>query len=539
MAYRPPQKVEFSTTYTPKYMAGDFKSKKIAAPEQPAGLTISSYKIAEYVNDMVSTNNLKGYKRIFEQIKVLVKSVMHVLCEKKFTIDFPLWNSINKIKVPREANDTTITFPVQKYEYERWVLIFRALIPSVPYPFNANRIEYPLNNSTSIDLLSLSSSSELSDYSSEIPDGSQLSQEHHEEWYETAVYAYQNLLLTSSSKKREIIDAEFQEANSKARNRNDRNKAHEARSKAINDLKKSTYDWVNRIGHIVKSFGYMRVKSLPERDVVKYADLMLMNGVLNNNFTWSGLIEPEWEQLADTNTAYPREMYFEAAKYYRNKECTSNAKAKEQRLYDTIARIILVYFEHHYMRRNNGLLHEFDIQGVVLEYLDETTPTQSKQIRTLINRLTEDRYTRVLNELKTFKDDAVKSMLTDNVHGEPQQICIIRMMTEFDISDRVIPAIRTHPSKSYESYHNTVAWSILYNIIPFSVTEDDTIFTPKSAIDIYIALLNNTKINPQLVKDNMDTIKDITTKLSEKATSYAKFRLSDAFVVANNVLINL
>lgn len=539
MAYRPPQKVEFSTTYTPKYMAGDFKSKKIAAPEQPAGLTISSYKIAEYVNDMVSTNNLKGYKRIFEQIKVLVKSVMHVLCEKKFTIDFPLWNSINKIKVPRGANDTTITFPVQKYEYERWVLIFRALIPSVPYPFNANRIEYPLNNSASIDLLSRSSSSELSDYSNENLDGNQLSQEHHEEWYETAVYAYQNLLLTSSSKKREIIDTEFQEANSKARNRNDRNKAHEARSKAINDLKKSTYDWVNRIGHIVKSFGYMRVKSLPERDVVKYADLMLMNGVLNNNFTWSGLIEPEWEQLADANTAYPREMYFDAAKYYRTKECTSKDKTKEQRLYDTIAQVILVYYEHHYMRRNNGLLHEFDIQGVVLEYLDETTPTQSKQIRTLINRLTDDRYTRVLNELKTYKVDMVKSMLADNVHGEPQQICIIRMMTEFDISDQVIPAMRTHPSKSYESYHNTVAWCILYNIVPFSVTEDDSIFTPKSAIDIYISLLNNTKINPQLVKDNMDTIKDITSKLSEKATSYAKFRLSDAFVVANNVLINL
>lgn len=539
MAYRPPQKVEFSTTYTPKYMAGDFKSKKIAAPEQPAGLTISSYKIAEYVNDMVSTNNLKGYKRIFEQIKVLVKSVMHVLCEKKFTIDFPLWNSINKIKVPRGANDATITFPVQKYEYERWVLIFRALIPSVPYPFNANRIEYPLNNSTSIDLLSRSSSSELSDYSNENSDGNQPSQEHHEEWYETAVYAYQNLLLTSSSKKREIIDAEFQEANSKARNRNDRNKAHEARSKAINDLKKGTYDWVNRIGHIVKSFGYMRVKSLPERDVVKYADLMLMNGVLNNNFTWSGLIEPEWEQLADVNTAYPREMYFDAARYYRTKECTSSAKAKEQRLYDTIARIILVYYEHHYMRRDSGLLHEFNIQGIVLEYLNETTPTQSKQIRTLINRLTDDRYARVLNELKTYKDELIKSMLADNVHGEPQQICIIRMMTEFDISDQVIPAMRTHPSKDYESYHNTVAWCILYNVVPFSVTEDDTIFTPKSAIDIYIALLNNTKINPQLIKDNMDTIKDITTKLSEKATSYLKFRLSDAFVVANNVLINL
>ena len=83
MAYRPPQKSTFSTTYTPKYMAGDFKSKKVPAPDQPAGLSISAYRIGQYIDRMVSNNDLKGYKRLFEQIKILVKSVMKVLCEKK------------------------------------------------------------------------------------------------------------------------------------------------------------------------------------------------------------------------------------------------------------------------------------------------------------------------------------------------------------------------------------------------------------------------------------------------------------------------
>ncbi len=543
MAYRPPQKAEFSTTYTPKYMAGDFKSKKIAAPDQPAGLTISSYKISEYINEMVLTNNLKGYKQLFEQIKILVKSVMRVLCEKKYTIDFPLWHRVNSITVPQGVKDTTITFPVQKYEYERWVLIFRALIPSVPYPFNADSIDNALNNSTSIELLSGSSSiaSGLSDYSSDISEDDP-TQECHEEWYETAVYAYQNLLLTSSSKKREIIDAEFQEANSKARNRNNRNAAHDARTKAINNLKKNTYDWVNRIGHIVKSFHYVRLKATPERishDFIRYADLMLMNGVLNNGFMHSGLIDPEYAHLTDIRNAYPQEDYMNAVRFYRNKECVSDNANKERMLYDTIAKIFIVYSNYRYNQRDSGLLHEFNLQGVILDYFNEVVTGQPQQIRTLINRLTNNNYNDILMELKTFNEATVKRMLADNVHGEPQQMCIVKMMSEFNIHDEVITEIRNHRAKTFESYHNTVAWSILYNIVPFSITTDDRVFTPKSALDIYISLLNSAKINPKLIKDNMDTIKEITNTLSEKATSYAKFRLSDAFVEANNAIINL
>ena len=544
MAYRPPQKTVFSTTYTPKYMAGDFKSKKIAAPDQPAGLTISSYKISEYINEMVLTNNLKGYKQLFEQIKILVKSVMRVLCDKKYTIDFPLWHRINGITVPRGVKDTTITFPVQKYEYERWVVIFRALIPSVPYPFNADHIDNPLNNSTSIELLSRSNSvaSELSDYSSEISEDNPLTEECHEEWYETAVYAYQNLLLTSSSKKREIIDAEFQEANSKARNRNDRNAAHDMRSKSINNLKKNTYDWVNRIGHIVKSFDYIRLKATPERishEFIQYADLMLMNGVLNNTFTHSGLIDPEYAYLTDIRKAYPQEAYMNAIRFYRNKECVSDNKNKERMLYDTIAKIIIVYSNYHYNQRDNGLLHEFNLQNAILDYFNESVSGQPQQIRILINRLTYDNYNAVLLELKTFNESTVKRMLTDNVHGEPQQRCIVKMMAEFNICDEVIAEMQTHRPKISESYYNTVAWGILYNVVPFSITSDDQIFTPKCALDIYIALLNNAKINPLLIKDNIDFLKEITNKLGEKAAGYAKFRLKDALIEANNAIINL
>lgn len=543
MAYRPPQRIEFSTTYTPKYMAGDFKSKKIAAPDQPAGLTISAYKISEYINRMVLTNNLKGYKQLFEQIKILVKSVMHVLCEKRYTIDFPLWHRVNSITVPRGVKDTTITFPVQRYEYERWVEIFRALIPSVPYPFNADSIDNPLSNSTSIELLSGSSSiaSGLSDYSSDISEDNAL-QECHEEWYETAVYAYQNLLLTSSSKKREIIDADFQEANSKARNRNDRNAAHDARSKAINDLKKNTYDWVNRIGHIVKSFNYMRLKASPERishEFMRYADLMLMNSVLNNTFIHSGLIDHEYAHLTDIRKAYPQEEYMNAVRFYRNKECVSDNKNKERMLYDTIANIIIVYSNYHYNQCDNGLLHEFDIQKVILDYFNEVVAGQPKQIRTLINKLTEDRYNKVLMELRTFNESTVKRMLADNVHGEPQQKCIVKLMSEFNIRDAVIAEMQVRRPKTSESYHNTVAWSILYNVVPFSILTDEQIVTPKCAIDIYISLLNGARINPLLIKNNMDTIKEITNELSEKTTGYARFRLKDAFIEANNAIINL
>lgn len=545
MAYRPPQKTAFSTTYTPKYMAGDFKSKKIPAPEQPIGLTISAYRIAQYTDQTVSNNDLKGYKRLFEQIKILVKSIMRVLCETKLTIDLSLWGQINSIRIPPGTNDTIITFPVQKYDYTQWVIIFRSLIPSVPYPFNAKRIDKPLTNSPSIELISrdgsrASSIDTLDDYSDETDEQSDQSfaEECHEEWYETAVYAYQNLLLTSSSKKRELIDAEFQEANSKARNRVDRNKAHDARTKAINALKESTYAWVNRIGHIVKHHRYIRLNSVPDRlsDIHSYMhhfNLLLMNGVLNGSFNETGIIDDNMDHILDSRRKYPKEVYFEQIRRYRSKECTSDRPNDERAIYDTIANLISVFYNHHYNRPVNDLLHEFDIQNVILRYLDGVVQSQDSQIRTHINRLTDTTYTEIKDELHLFNPEVVREMLASNIHGEPQQQNIIRMMAEFDIGERAIVEMRKHRAKRFESYHNTVAWCILYGVVPFNVTLDETIFEPKIAIDIYIALLTHAKINPSLIKENRDQLMATVEELKKTATGYAKYRLADAEKIAN------
>ena len=551
MAYRPPQKTAFSTTYTPKYMAGDFKSKKIPAPEQPIGLSISAYRIARYVDQMVSNNDLTGYKRLFEQIKILVKSIMHVLCETKLTIDLSLWGQINSIRIPPGTNDTTITFPVQKYDYTQWVIIFRSLIPSVPYPFNAKRINKPLTNSQSIDLISrdgshASSIDTLGDYSdeSDCSTNQTIIEECHEEWYETAVYAYQNLLLTSSSKKREMFDAEFQEANSKARNRVDRNRAHDARTKAINALKQGTYDWVNRIGHIVKHHRYIRLNSVPDRlsDVRSYMhhfSLLLMNGVLNGSFNETGIIDDNMDHILDSRRKYPKEVYFEQIRLYRSKECTSDRPNDERVIYDTIANLILVFYNHHYNRPVNDLLHEFDIQNVIMNYLDGVVQPQDRQIRTLINRLTDKTFSEIRDELRLFNPSVVREMIASNIHGEPQQQCIIRMMAEFDIGERAIVEMRKHKAKRFESYHNTVAWCILYKVVPFSVTLDETIFEPKIALDIYIALLNDAKINPLLIKENKDQLMATVEELKKTATGYAKYRLADAEIAANNAIINI
>ena len=551
MAYRPPQKSTFSTTYTPKYMASDFKSKKIPAPEQPIGLSLSAYRIARYVDQMVSNNDLRGYKRLFEQIKILVKSIMHVLCETKLTIDLSLWGQVNSIRVPIGVKDTVITFPVQKYEYTQWVIIFRALIPSVPYPFNAKVIRQPLSNSQSIDLISQDGSrTSLNDPSTDYSDESDdtidqtITEECHEDWYETAVYAYQNLLLTSSSKKREIIDAEFQETNSKAKSRVERNKAHEARTKDINDLKKSTYDWVNRMGHIVKHHKYIRLNSIPDRltdihDYMHYFNLLLINGVLNDSFNESDIIGNNMGHILDSRRKFPKEVYFEQVRLYRSKECITDKPSEERAIYDTIANLIMVFYDHHYNRPADDLLHEFNVQTVVLNYLDGVVPSQDKQIRTLINRLTDTKFDEIRDELRLFDLDTVRAAIADNIHGEPQQQCIVRMMAEFDITDLAIIEMRKHRAKRYESYHNTVAWGILYNVVPFSITLDETIFEPKIAIDIYIALLSHTKINPQLINEHKDQIMATVEELKKTATGYAKYRLMDAITEANNVLINL
>jgi hypothetical protein len=111
-------------------------------------------------------------------------------------------------------------------------------------------------------------------------------------------------------------------------------------------------------------------------------------------------------------------------------------------------------------------------------------------------------------------------------------------MAQFDMSDIVMTKLREHKAKRFESYHHTVAWSILHGVIPFDVINDETIFVPTVTIDILISLLNSTKLNPLLIKNNMERIKEITDKLLPTTTSYSKFRLNDAFIEANNVLIN-
>ena len=513
MAYRPPQKTTFSTNYTPRYKAKDFKSKKIPAPEQPAGLSISSFKIGEYVRKKVETNDFAGYKRLFDQIKILVKSVMHVLCEEHLTIDRGLWERVNKTKYEiGTVPDTVITFPVKKYEYEKWVVIFRALIPSVPFPFNLTGSQSTTDGSI-------------------------------DKWYEIAIYIYQNLLLTSSSKKREEIDNVFKEDNAKARNRSDRNKAYDTRNGAIDKLKKNIYDWVNRMGHIVKEYEYIRLNDYPEKiqdlnDWIDHSDLMLVNGVLNGSFIGTKLVSEKYESYLDSHVARQEEEYNEMVRFYRSKECTSSKPDKERMLYDTIANLAQIYRKYHYDRSSNYLLHEFDILTVVTAYLDGTTSPQTSQIRTLINRLTDKNFEMICAELKTFNPTMVRLSLSKNVQGEPQQECIVRLMGQFNMSDIVITKLREHKAKRFDSYHNTVAWSILHGIIPVDVINDETIFLPAITIDILISLLNSTKINPLLIKNNMEKIKEITDKLLPTTSSYSKFRLKDAFTEANNVLIN-
>ncbi len=535
MAYKPPQRSTFTTNYTPKYMAGDIRTKKIPAPDQPSGLTISAYKIGEYINTCVLANNINGYKKVFEQIKILVKTVMKVLCETKLTIDFQLWNSINKIRIPRGIIDTTITFPVQKYDYTKWVNIFRSLLPSVPFPFNA-------------------ATSEESDESCE--DGAPLveicinyeeeeerpeREASYEEWYETAVYTYQNLLLTSSAKKREMIDADFQEMNSRARCKMDRNKAHEERVKSIKELKKATYDWVNRIGHIVKDYGYIHLQSCPEKytnidEYVRHAELMMLNGVLNNTFEYTCLVDKKYSCLLNPRLKFSREEYAEAISFYSQKECISSEPAKERMIYDTIVSLLVLYYKHHYEQQIQGLLHEFDVMQVVEDYLNGNAAPTTKKIRTLINRITSVTFDANLTELKMYDRNSIISMLRENVHGEPQQECIIRLMKHFDMGDIVIAELKKHRAKNYESYHNTVAWSILYGIIPVSTMHDEAIFTPKSSIDIFVSLMNNGKINPKLIKDNYKEIHGKIDSLLGSLTGYAKYRAMDAISTAESLV---
>ena len=464
---------------------------------------------------------------------------MKVLCESRLTIDFQLWNTINRINVPNDVLDTVITFPVARYEYPRWIRIFRALLPAIPFPFNApyrisvkdllNEIDSCIRYLTNDDATSI-------DLSEAIPYGA-IS---YEDWYETAIYAYQNLLLTSSSKKRELIDAEFQEANSKAKYKIDRNRAHEERTRAINNLKQSTYDWVNRIGHIAKEYKYMWLHQQCDlndiNEYVAYADLMMVNGVLNNSFTDTSLVDPKYAHLLTYRKSYPHSDYAEAIQYYTAKECTSDTPSKERSIYNTIISLIVLYYNYHHAIQMGGLLHEFDIMSIVEDYLNDNATTLTMRIRTLTNRLTDSNFNAIHKELQLYDRNIVVSVLAKNIHGEPQQECIIRLIKEFDMTDTVISELKKHVAKKYESYHNTVAWSMLYGIIPITVMNDPEIFTPQSSVDILIAILAHSNINRKFIIDNYKDIRSKLDALLVNLKGYAKYKAIDAINEAESIM---
>ena len=538
MAYKPPVRQQFSTTYTPKLMAGGMQTKKVAAPEQPTGMVIRSRTICAYVSSLFDDkqhrrHNLDEYKRLFEQIKILVKSVMNVLCETNYVIDRSLFDLINKQYMSNYksfmSSDISITFPVSRYDYTKWIYMFRALIPISGYPFLET--DDMLNESAYIECI-----------------------------YEQAIYVYQNLLLTASSKKREMIEEKYRDTTSA--NKNYRVKSYQRmkdeRKKELDEMKQSMYQWINRLGHIIKENGYPLLGEythlidwsapIDEDDesfetFMEQTDLLLIAGTLCNSFEHCGIVDERYSQLLSPYHKKEKEMYREAIRYYRTNMYASTDNEEIQWFYTTVADLLNLFMKLHYGDIDK-MIFEFEIKSIIEAYLNRSVKPHDQQIRLLVNKIVDKNYDYTYSQLILYPIDTLLDVVLNTLNAEPQQRNNIRLLhdifTEFIVNDCremdnsydwIIDKIRARlmqNRKTSQSYYDTVGWCIIFKLLPLSVLNDYRITPDRAKSEILSAFMTRS-VEEKYILTDTDTIHTLYNNTINVTSGYYKFRLNDAY----------
>lgn len=487
--YRAFSKPKFATTYTPKYMAScDLSMKNNSAPKQPNGLVLNTRQLELYVHGLIMKNDITSYKYLFDQLKLIVKSVMKVRCEKKERIDEDLFRRIQTAKYSRDVIDeyyehsrikeVTIRLPVDSYEYVAFTSIFRAIIPYDRIPIRESYLD---TNS---------------------------------DWYELLIYVYQNLLLTSNSKKREQIEESYAEKFKSATSKQEKNELYEERKKELAGLKDNIYKWINRIGHVIKENGYISTDCLSDdiRSTKTEFNLKFLTGVINNSFVYSEL--SAFDKLLDYRIRYPERAYFDAITELRKVNLP---------LENTVASLIDVFHKYHY--KNNtvtNVLLELEIFEIVERFLDDRVIDQRVQIRVLMNRLSDSTFVDVYSQLCTFSTTSVQEILKTYVNTEPQLKVIVRVISMFDMASDTLSLLERNPGKKFRPYQNTVAWSILYGIFDLNVFNNSKIMTKDAVYSIYITLFNDRDLNIDFIKRNKKELLAIGNELLQDAPSYYK-----------------
>ena len=462
MAYRFRSMPKYDGDYVPKMInKSTIKEKIYKAPKQPQGLEIYPKRLKRYAKNLFMFNNLNEYKELFEQLKILVKTVLNVLCEKPHSVNVELFNKINAENIKENKPEKPIlVFPVISYNPPDWVEIFASIIPKI--------IIIPST-----------------------------------EWFDVLLYVFQNLMLSISAENRYEIEAKYKEEIKNTKNRDEKQKLILERKKELEDNRKNVYQLVNFLGD----------EMFKTNDINKYH-------IILSAITLRGL---NFSPFIDYTKKFDESDYFNELTRLRYNGYYFAAELTEITLFYHLGELSLIqYFKQYstYLEQYLKNFYEFNlirkINGITNRLSPENYNFSLKNLLTFMSipenleRLAngDEQEPRTIETAEDITDETtaanrfneVKRILAEKINGIPPLLLLVQMLKDLNIPKEIIikEQIR-NPEKFDFNYFNAITYAYLCEIYTIEDLQNAELLPAKQRLNI----LN--RLSDSLMHDKITT----------------------------------
>lgn len=460
---------KYTGAYTPKYMNNvSVKDKVHKSPVQPTGLVINSSKLANYTKILINSNDINGYKYLFEQIKILIKSVMNVLCDKEYYIDTKLFEKINGLP---HSDDVVILeeikFPLSKYDANLWLVILYSLLPNAKYTYS-------------------------------------------KEWFDILLYVYQNIMLTINAKKREEIDTKYNIKICKATSRQERCKYNAKRKEKLSELRENVYEWINYIGD---TYGKTR-----EHEFI-------------NKLLWS-IITLRFENQSvyiNLSRKYDKQDYFNELTIYRNNDGNLESYMIAELIeltycfhydphdstnYALLSKYIMSYRQIVERYCKGCYLINYPISMLFNQLVPDDVKLSD-----------------IISIINTYpKNDTVKKQIVSRINAIPQLSYTVKAIGMSDIpKDCIIQEQINNRDKQDDNYQLSIAYAYLYDIYDDNDLWNEELLPNSIKISTIAYIIDNgINLNIHKLTKSITLLQEMCNGLIDSAKLYTKYRYNDA-----------
>lgn len=425
MAYRFRAMPKYDGDYVPKLInKSTIKEKIFKAPKQPQGLEIYPKRLKRYAKHLFMSNYLDSYKELFEQLKILVKTVLNVLCEKPLSVNVELFNKINAENIKEKDTEKPIlVFPVFSYNPPDWVEIFASIIPKI--------IIIPST-----------------------------------EWFDVLLYVFQNLMLSISAENRYEIEAKYKEEIRNTKNRDERQKLILERKKELEDNRKSVYQLVNFLGD----------EMLKTNDINKYN--IILSAITLRGLNFSPFIDyaKKFEEIDYFNelTRLRYNGYYFAAELteitllYHFGELSLIQYFKQYSTY--LEQYLKDFYEFNLVRKINTITNKLSAENYAFSL---------KNLLTFMNTPGDN------EETNTQTAAEVKRILAEKINGIPPLLLLVQMLKDLNIPKEIIIKEQIkNPEKFDFNYSNAITYAYMCEIYAIEDLQNAELLPLKQRLNI-------------------------------------------------------